>query len=229
MPNLNEYIGSIVSSITNSRVMSDAQSVKVAEQYAKHDLLKHFSIPRMRIEDIELSIPVAIDEIIEKTETEYEPIDDISFNKLVYQELVNNAGLTKLKSDVSTKLRSHISRSTIILEQNIRMNKNVSFLMEYCFGLVKYSRELLASFVSKKRITEEEEAKNLYQILIQEIKIIKETKTIADLNVIIEAHRLREQKPENILQIKLKIREDGLEWDKSEDKDGNIISKLLPE
>ena len=59
MPTLNEYLGGIFSSITDARVMADVQTVQVAEQYARHDLLKHFAVPRMRIGDIELTKPVA--------------------------------------------------------------------------------------------------------------------------------------------------------------------------
>lgn len=128
MPKLDDYIGSLVSSITNARVMSDVQTVKVAEEYAKHNLLKHFSIPRMRIDDIEMTIPIALDEINEKTETEYEPIDNTKFNSIVYKELVNDVGLTKLPDEESRILRTKIAQQTQILEQNIRITKDLSFL-----------------------------------------------------------------------------------------------------
>ena len=60
MAKLNEYLGSVISSLTNARVMADLQTVKVAEEYAKHDLLQHFSVPRMRVDD-ELTIPIALE------------------------------------------------------------------------------------------------------------------------------------------------------------------------
>jgi hypothetical protein len=47
--------------------------------------------------------------------------------------------------------------------------------------------------------------------------------------VIVEAHKLREQKPENMIYIKLKISEEGMEWNKAENQEGKIESKLLPE
>ena len=62
MVKLNEYLGSIASSIAEARLVSDLKSLEVAEQFSKHELLKHFSIPRFKAENIELTIPVAIAE-----------------------------------------------------------------------------------------------------------------------------------------------------------------------
>lgn len=234
MPKLNDYIGSLVSSITNARVMSDIQTVKVAEEYAKHNLLKHFSIPRMRIDDIEMTIPIALDELNEKTETEYEPIDNTKFNAIVYKELVNNLGLTKLPSEVSQTLRTKIAKQTQLLEQEIRISNNLSSLKYYCKDLTLLILDLESKLLKpkadiKRKVDIDAMPQYLEKILSQEIKISSQKKTIEDLNVIVEAHKLREQKPENIIYIKLKISEDGMEWNRTENSEGEIESKLLPE
>jgi len=230
MPKLNEYIGSIVSSITDARTMSDIQTVKVAEAYAKHNLLKHFSIPRMKIDDIEMTIPVALDELNEKIETVYEPIDNKKFNTIVYRELVNKLGLTKLKADISQRLRDKISKQTQILEQNIRIEGDISYLKSYCTDILTFENELLPAKDGTKSTTNIQEiAQYLEKILMQEIKISSQKKTIGDLNVVVETHKLKGLKPENLIHIKLRIREDSLEWDRYEKADGSIESKLLPE
>jgi hypothetical protein len=234
MPKLNEYIGSLVSSITSARVMSDIQSVKVAEDYAKHDLLKHFSIPRMRIETVEMTVPIALDTMKEKIETEYEPIDNTAFNALVYKELVNNLGLTKLPNELSQKLKTEIAKQTQNLEQNLRITKDLSSLQTYSQELASFvsmlEQELPPSRASSKRkINVESIPQRLDTILLQEIKITSQKKTLEDLNVIVEAHKLKEQKPENIIYIKIKIVEDGMEWNRSENNEGNVESRLLPE
>lgn len=234
MPKLNDYIGSLVSSITNARVMSDIQTVKVAEEYAKHNLLRHFSIPRMRIDDVEMTIPIALDEINEKTETEYEPIDNTKFNAIVYKELVNSLGLTKLPIGVSKILRNNIVEQTQNLEQNIRITKDLTFLKIYSETLTSIILNLGGELPKPKleikgKIDIEAMPQYLERRLSQEIKITSQKKTIEDLNVIVEAHKLREQKPENIIYIKLKISEDGMEWNRTENSNGGIESKLLPE
>ena len=234
MPTLNDYIGSLVSSITNARVMSDIQTVKVAEEYAKHDLLKHFSIPRMRIDDIEMTIPIALDELTEKIETAYEPIDNVKFNSIVYKELIRNLGLNTLSSKSSQKLRSEIAKLTQTLENNIRIEKDKSALKKYAQALTQIisvleKEQLLSIDNTRRKSIFENLPANLEKILVQEIKLSDQKKIINDLNVIVEASKLREQKPESIIYIKLKISDDVMEWNRTENQDGNIESKLLPE
>ena len=228
MAKLNEYIGSLVSSVTNARVMSDIQTVKVAEEYAKHNLLKHFSVPRMRIDNIEMTIPIAMDELSEKTETEYEPIDNAKFNSIVYKELVNSLGLTKLPSDLSQNIRTEIAKQTQILEQNIRISKDLTLLQNYIKEITTILMNL-ENKLDKPKVDIEAMSQYLDKILTQEIKITSQKNVIDDLNVIVEAYKLREQKPENIIYIKLKISEDGMEWNRSENSNGEIEAKLLPE
>jgi hypothetical protein len=234
MPKLSEYIGSLVSSITDARVMSDIQTVKVAEEYSKHNLLKYFSIPRMRIDDIEMTIPIALDEINEKIETVYKPIDNKKFNSIVYNELVNSLGLTKLPGELSQKLRSEIAKKTQTLEQNLRISKDLTPLKNYSEEITSKILDIEKNAHSfkvdlKRKIKIEAIPEYLEKILSQELNITTQNRTIDNLNVIAEAHKLREQKPENIIYIKLKISEDGMEWNRTENSDGEIETKLLPE
>jgi hypothetical protein len=234
MPKLNDYIGSLVSSITEARVMSDMQTVKVAEEYAKHDLLKHFSIPRMRIDDIEMTIPVALDAVSEKTETAYQPIDNTSFNSLVYRESLGYLGVTKLNADISQNVKAQIAKNTNELEESLKITKDLVFLKDYVKKTVSMILTLEKKLSQstdgvKPKINADVMNQNLEKILSQEIKVTKQNQGIESLNVIIEASKLREQKPENIIYIKLKISEDGMEWNRTENSEGKTESKLLPE
>ena len=72
-----------------------------------------------------------------------------------------------------------------------------------------------------------EKAKVFNKLFLPVLK--KEIKGLDDLHVIVEADRLREIKPENIITIKMTISEQGMEWINMEDRDGEIVNKLLPE
>jgi hypothetical protein len=234
MPKLNDYIGSLVSSITNARVMSDIQTVKVAEQYAQHDLLKHFSIPRMRIDDIEMTIPIALEEITHKKDNLYQPINNAKFNSIVYKQVVSSLGLKALSSSASRVTRNEIAKQTQTLENNIKTFRDTAYLKRYIEDIKQIltilERDKLISIekINRKKINDNLTA-NLEKILNKEINVSDQKNNIEDLNVIVEANKLREQKPENIIYIKLKISEDGMEWNRAENQDGKIESKLLPE
>ena len=123
MPKLNEYLGSVISSLTNARVMADLQTVKVAEEYAKHDLLQHFSVPRMRVDDVELTIPIALESTQQKLSTHVDTIDNTEFNKNLYKEVTRGLGLSSLPRAASSEIRSLLAENTHQLEKKVNLEK----------------------------------------------------------------------------------------------------------
>lgn len=65
MPYLGDYLGQLVAEIALARFQGDVESLRLAELYASHPLLKHMPVPRMRIPEMTLDLPV----LIEATET----------------------------------------------------------------------------------------------------------------------------------------------------------------
>ncbi len=60
MPRLGEFIGALLSDSVQARVRADLESLKVAEAYSQHDLLKHLPVPRFRLPDITIDFPVVV-------------------------------------------------------------------------------------------------------------------------------------------------------------------------
>jgi hypothetical protein len=60
MITLSEYVGFIFQEITRARVLADNESKRIAEAYAKDEIMQHFSVPRFKIPEMELTIPVTI-------------------------------------------------------------------------------------------------------------------------------------------------------------------------
>jgi hypothetical protein len=57
---LSDYIGFIFSEIIKGRTMADEHSKQIAIAYEKDDIMKHFSVPRFKIPELDLTIPVLI-------------------------------------------------------------------------------------------------------------------------------------------------------------------------
>ncbi|WP_416441238.1 hypothetical protein [Phnomibacter sp. MR] len=55
-----QYLSFIFSEITRARVIADTESVRIATEYAKDPVMKHFSVPRFKIPELELNIPMVI-------------------------------------------------------------------------------------------------------------------------------------------------------------------------
>jgi hypothetical protein len=235
MPTLNEYLGGLFSSITDARVMADIQTVQVAEQYAKHDLLKHFSVPRMRIADIELTIPVAIEGLTERTGYQLDPIGNAEFKRVNARELARLVGYTELPPIAGQKLLSALDGRITTLVDQIRADGGVQKpmwtfadgIVADLFGIGTEARLHDGKFPDGYR--QEEIAKFAYELGIGLVTGVVDKPVLDQLSVIAESHRLREQRPEDVIHIRMKVSEDGMEWQTIEKSDGTIERKLLPE
>ncbi len=224
MVNLNEYLGGIATSIAEARLMSDLKSLEIAEKFAKHDLLKHFTIPRFKAQNVELTIPVAIGELSNDYEKDYEPINNIEFNSQTYNILKNSSKVNSFDRKTSALLRSLIAEETDSLERNLKASQNNSeeLLNQFSMRIAErflsiYPKKLDYNFLVKQLNS------NL-KSLISSKQVVKQ-----NTKVIVEAHKLNEIKPENVIQIKMTLNEEGMEWYTSENENGEIESKLLPE
>ncbi len=57
---MGDYLGQLMSEITIARMQSDLESIRIAELYASHPLLKHFPVPHFRLPEIEIDVPVLV-------------------------------------------------------------------------------------------------------------------------------------------------------------------------
>lgn len=55
-----QYLSFIFSEITRARVLADTESLRIADEYAKSPLMKYFSVPRFKIPELELNIPMVV-------------------------------------------------------------------------------------------------------------------------------------------------------------------------
>lgn len=260
MANLQDYLGTLVASVNQARVLADIESANIAEQYAQHRLLKHFSIPRMRMQNVEFTVPVAIENVQTSAPRDYQPIDNKTFVSNAYDELTNLYQVKSFDRTSSLQLRKVLYQQTDELERQLKAGENVDKALQ------KFSEKIAvealqiktpttstnistatgaASISSKdkktkniKKTQKESYASDLNKDVIREKMITrlqseirpKEIqRSIENANVIVEADRLREQRPENMVFIKMTVLEEGMEWHTIENEDGESRTKLLPE
>lgn len=234
MTTLNEYLGGLFNSITDARVMADVQTVQVAEQYAKHDLLKHFSVPRMRISDIELTIPVAIEGLSQRSEYQLDPIGNADFKRIMTTELANGVGYTELPPVAAQRMQTALADHTTTLVANLRE-------MDLLKSFSIFSKDVVTDLFligEEERLHDgkfpegysfDKVVDRTLNLCSQLVKGVVDKPVLDQLSVIAESHRLREQRPEDVIQIRMKVGEDGMEWQTLQRDDGTIERKLLPE
>src|SRR4051812_17667499 len=60
MTYLGDYLGQLMSEISMARMQADVETLRIAELYAAHPLLRTMPVPHIRLPDVELDIPVLI-------------------------------------------------------------------------------------------------------------------------------------------------------------------------
>lgn len=240
MADLSEFLGNLVSSISESRVNSDLQSINIAKEYAKNELLQHFAVPRMRIENVELTIPVAVDGSNPQNSIKaIDPIDNVKFYSITYQQILKEISLDRLPEEVSNKFKKQINNYINLLEAQINVNQIENSLSIYCNNIAEMTIGSLQDIYkllknkpmsSNQMVVVQNNIKlNLQTVLKNEVKITETKPKSSMLNFIVDSSELREIKPEYIIMIKMKVTEQGMEWIKMENDKGETISKLMPE
>jgi len=244
MPTLKDYLGSLVKDLNHARVIADIESAHIAEMYADHALLKHFSIPRMKIRDTELTIPVSIDSLEMVAEKDYQPVDNRAFYAKTYGEIKNMFAVPSFSKEVSATLRRSIYKNIGHLERAIKSGESIEASLDNFSrsqagtaaeiisadrkGSKVYAQALKDHGVSAEKLTEKMSL-HLTRHLHPEIRQQAFTGKIENSKVTIESDKLKEKKPESLLYIKMRITEESMEWQTMEDAEGNVVSKLMVE
>jgi hypothetical protein len=63
MPRLGEFLAALLSDAAQARVRADVETVKIAQVYSQDPLLKNLPVPRFRLPDITVDVPLLISQV----------------------------------------------------------------------------------------------------------------------------------------------------------------------
>lgn len=250
---LKDYLATLVNSISKARVEADIKSVMIAKEYSEDKYMKHLSIPRMKIKDVQLDIPIAIHNFPKKSDGN---IDNQDLMSKVYSDVKNYFMIDAIPEDTSYLIRKEIFSHIDKLEKgNLHSiksedkEKNIdSFskkISNKVLELVVKSKDkkIILKSISEKdpsinisrsqksKINKLEKDFNTFlknQLLEYSRKLRKKTK-LENIEVIAQPHILKELPENSLVRIKANIIEESLEWSYEDDDGGNIKKRLLPE
>jgi hypothetical protein len=232
MVNLGDYLGQLLAELTIARTQADLEAVRIAELYANHELLKHFPIPRLRVHDIELDIPV----VINKTEdppTQGSPRGGLPPEELRDRFLnVLERELERYSLQIDEKEREELLES--IQKTTDRLVRPEYVQVDTNLAADRFTSVFRKSFEHKRH---ELGPKNVDRF----VESIRRAARADFINARIDIPRvvigatsgeIREQPAEAIVRISLRISEESLEWtyissDEEDGGDGNF--RLVPE
>ena len=234
MTTLNEYIGTLVAGIADARAAADLESVRVAEAYAQHALLKHFSVPRMRIGDIEMTIPVAIDGLSTRSDLQLAPMGNATYKADAYRVTVRSGNVSGLPQLASNDLAAAIGDALPAMLATMRDGDLDGAFRKHAETVAMRFGEIIALYQLPKvlpelQFTPERTIEELYKHTQSSVQGVIDKPVLDSLSVVAESYRLREQRPEDLIRIRMVLSEEGMEWTTIEREDGSVERRLLPE
>ncbi len=231
MAKLNDYIASLVASITDARLATDVETAKIAEIYKNHEILRYFSIPRMRIGDVNLSVPVAIDYALSGASINYK-LDIYNLTEGVFIEVYQDYGLTEKQiylykyQEIITGIKKDIHNSLTQLNEAICESRNIQAIPESAYKISDNVKDPLMKISESVGKVPVEEVADKLSIYLTNSYL---NTSVENLDVIVEASRLKEVDSSAIFHVNLNIKEEGMLWSISQNDKGEVQTRLEPE
>lgn len=230
MVTLEEYLGGIFASLSQARMMADAQAVSVAETYARHELLRHFTVPHLRFNAVELTIPIAIEAVQPAPSGGIAAPEREAMRNGILGGLTRPLGVRSFSPAAAAALNALIDEGIERLARRVDGDRTDERVAEFAEELARDVGAALDKIgLDPGRFNSGKAAAAIRAVANVHARPAAPSADPRGLQVVAETHRLREMRPSDVITIKMSVTEEGMEWQMSETSDGRTERKLLPE
>ena len=232
MTYLGDYLGQLLAEISMARMQADLETVRLAELYAMHPLLRTMPVPHVRLPDVDLEIPVLI-------KASEEPPAGGSTR--------GGASLKAMGSKFQEVLAAHLTKSGVTLTSAQRkalqgaVNERLSvhgLPTETSIDVHRIADDLTATALRVLKEITPPPAEAEGPVATRGAAELKDTTRLEflklrtpppRLTVLVTSAEIREAgTADNLTRLRLKVSEQGLEWTTIE-SDGVQHDRLVPE
>jgi hypothetical protein len=231
MPSLGDYVGRLLTEITEARLQADLASVRVAEMYASHPLLRHLPVPKFRLPSVTLDVPVAITNV--EGSTKPGPFTGFDLPKMrdgLAARFFNYLDKSQVK--LSDRGRSHLNA---MLDDAIKSVSRQPDAMKTASSVADELVSDLSRAMQDEKRLETPVSKEFLTKFAEEFRgavrgdVLGQAKPPPGVNVAVTAAELRAAGPPDLLaRLRFSITEEGVEWAVTE-SDGTRQERLVPE
>ncbi len=227
---LGEILGAILAAVEQARRIADEETLAIADYYRQNPLLAGMSIPRVRVPQLDVEIPVVIEEFEDRQvgeiadhETIPEKVARAVADAAANEDDRNPKGLAEEFVDVfALRLRSDF------IHLRPRQPSAAADITARC------ASEVLTEIV--KRPSRPRFNPDQFRRILRIVKAVALESAVArpslppQFRVTVLTSRVKDQAdPSTITRIRLSVREDGVEWTSVERPDGTTRDHLVPE
>lgn len=221
-----DYVGQLLAELTAARLHSDVEAVRVAELYAAHDLLKHFPVPRMRVGQIDMDIPVSIVrvEASDGGGKDTKPVTALDllkrFQPLLREQLERQD--VKFDADELGEVTRQLHRAAQAMSRPNEVAVDSNRIAD------RFSRVVRDAI--QKSLPHQSKAKLIANQLRLDARVdfLNARPTRPRIVVGVTTAELKESPQESLVRISLRVSEEGVEWTNVADEADPDL-RLLPE
>jgi hypothetical protein len=230
MADIGQLVGTLLGSLAQARRIADEETVAIAEYYRESPLLEGMSVPRVRVPEMTLELPVLIQSHDEGKDAELQ--DD----KVIVGEVTAELGLALKEQDVqlteaqkkrfSARIQCELTAIRRAQDSGQRLQR------EHIVRIVD------ASFAEIAKAAELDKKLSRAQVRIVASRLQKTARDVAfkqePVPPRIEASIITAEVKEhadagNVARLRVVLKEEGLEWDVIDHADGTTSRRLSPE
>lgn len=233
MAELSEVLGALMVSLVHARRMADEETAAVAEYYKDHPLLEGMSLPRVRVPELNISMPVTIDDHVEASEAKIDSPTNIL--RAVSSQLSNSSKEENIDSRKASEFRNifNAEAKTSLAKLNELQRRNPGRVSKE--AVVRAVDDALKTSMKKTKLDQElspDSKANLSRTMRHTVSSValKQTSTPMSLKASAVTSEVKEKATkESSVHLSITLREEGLEWSTSQGDNGDIRSRLQPE
>jgi hypothetical protein len=232
MPYLGDYLGQLLSEISMARMQADLETLRIAELYAMQPLLRTMSVPRMRLPDVDIDIPILI-KAVEDPRAGESARGGVKLSEIggkFYEVLsvhLSKAGIALSSTDqktVRTELDKRLKQTQVPVEILVDVFRVADDLTSTALRVIG---ELIREPSTTKIVISPKIAAELKDAV--RLEFLKLRTSPPRLAVIVTSAEIREAgTSENVTRLRLKVSEQGFEW-KVIELEGVQHDRLIPE
>jgi hypothetical protein len=225
MVDLGAIVGSLMSGLISARRMADEQTAALAEYYKDNPLLEGLSVPRIRIPELTIDLPMLIENYIPEESGKMENPRTIADEVEAQLRATLSKGSFKARpyfyetfsDEVENKLEGLKKANMPVMKETIARSVQDAF----ADTLVKTKTTLTAA-----------DKENVAKALREKVSVSSIAKEPVSSNIManIKTADVKEKASNaNVVRLKITLKEEGLEWATRTNESGGIVRTLQAE
>ena len=225
MADLGSLVGSLMVGILRARRMADEQTAALAEYYKQNPVLEGISVPRIRIPELSIELPVIIEDVIEGETGKMED------PKKIADAITQHMKTTLAKSNLKVRPAFQDAFVRDLTAQLTSLEKIKAPVTKE--SVVRIVQTTFADALSKTKTTiEGSQRETIAAELRNFITTIELTTKPRDPSLVanIKTADVKEKaSATTVVRLRVTLKEEGLEWATQSDSSGGVIRTLQPE